>query len=201
MGQLTVYTSDNDTSLKQSGPDAPYYADAYLDVNPLMIAAARKTNVLLRFNFNSLSSSTIISAILSLYYYSYTVDLGVNDPVGRTITCSEVTETGWVYTEACWNHYAGTTHWTAAGGDYTGTNSVNDTVPASFGWMDWDITTLIQHFKTSHSGIANLILTDPNTVAESDYRTTGFRQGNYADVSYRPKLVITYKAVPQIMIF
>jgi len=138
---------------------------------------------LFKFDFTSLpDNATITTATLKLYYFAYSLD----DPVGRNYYIYRLTNTSWT-DSGTWTKYNGVDDWTLAGGDFTTDNGNYSVVPASYGWMTWDITDMVDYFQLNSSEIADLILKDSvesqNSISAMYSSTAG---------SFHPQLVIDY---------
>jgi len=186
---LTIQPADADAYLFQQTPDTNYGTNAeiaVLDYNTLM------SHSLLRFDFSTLPVGAIITAAeLDLYYYM----LEAGDPVGRTYWAHELTQPAWTELGTTWNKYDGTNAWAIAGGDYITTNGASVVMPASFGWVSWNVLNLVKHFQSVHSSIANFLIKDGTE--ENSQTGAGFASRNYAtDYTLRPKLKITYTTGP-----
>jgi len=134
----------------------------------------------------------INSAKLYLYYYS----TYVNDPVGKGVTAYKIRRNDWVESESTWNIYKTGSSWGTAGASNT-TNDIDTTLsgsvnmPASYGWVEIDITDIVKDAITNVSGIVNILLkyTDEDEAAKGAI----FYSKEYSDdTSLRPKLVIEY---------
>ncbi len=131
------------------------------------------------------AGATITSATLSLYYYAN----GGNDPVGRLYGAYRLTRTNWVEAYARWLYYSDTDAWTVPGGDITGTDAVDQTMPASYGWVNWNVLALVGYARTNNINVEFAVMDEsqPGT-AQAD-----FYSNNYTtDTTLRPKLVIGY---------
>jgi hypothetical protein len=140
------------------------------------------------------AGATLTGATLYLYYYSYSTG---SDPVGRTIEAARVLRTDWVETESAWSVYKADSSWTTAGcgsdgNDYSSNGQASQTVPADFGWMEWDVLTILQDCQTAS---VNPIFRLKDSAEESatQYLTLWYsREGSPGDTTLRPKLVIEY---------
>jgi hypothetical protein len=195
MSTLTIQPSTVDVSgLVQQDPDTNYGTNNTLWISSSTINLQRP---LIRFDFSSLPDDAVISqAVLGLYYE----DIFFSNPVGRTYWVYELTQTGWTELGATFNKYDGSNSWVTPGGDYTTTNGASAVVPASFGWMTWDITELVKHFQTSHGKIANLLLRDGVETNNEYGAYVGYSREYTGDTSLRPKLVITYTVTPTLVV-
>ncbi len=166
----------------------------------LGIEGLKNSRSLLKFDFSALPTDAVISAAtLELYYYLYSA----SDPVGRTYWVYELTQTGWVRTEATWNSYKTGSAWVAVGGDYTVTNGASLVVPASYGWMSWNVLALVQHFQSTHAEVAHFLIKDGTEGAsptEIDYLTRLYSYLYTVDPTLCPKLVITYTTTTDLVV-
>ena len=180
-GEITVQPANDDCRIYKSYGGAD---DAELVVNARSDETGR---FLARYSFSTLvAGATITNATLSSYYWAK----GAQDPVGRTYNACMLTQTGW--TEgAKWHLYNGTSSWIALGGDYTTYAIASAVVPASFGWMDWDVTDQVKWFQANASNVADIIVKDSDETA--DY--TGSFYSSENDNVNKPKLVITYTTI------
>ena len=186
---LTIQPSDMDNYLSKGVPDTNYGSGIHIYVRSLTNADYR---MILKFDFSALPDGAVISAATLSIYYNYTS----TDPVGRTYWAYEITQTGWTELGSTWNKYDGTNNWDTAGGDYTTGNGASIVMPAGYGWVDWNVLALVQHFQSAHAKIANFLIRD-NIENSSGGQMARFWSNNYtSDLSLRPKLVITY-AIPQ----
>ena len=182
---LTVQPSNIDCYLHQEAPTTNYGQTTTVLVRSYPSGNCRP---LLKFDFSALpDTATISAATLSLYASSV-----YNE--GITYWAYELTQTGWIENEACWDHYEGTTHWATGGGDYTTTDGASATVPAVNNWMNWDVLNLVKHFQSTHSEVAHFLLKD-ETEDAMDNKLNYFRsRTSGGDTALRPKLVIVYTA-------
>lgn len=195
MSILTIQPNNADALLWNGGPDTNKSNLVTITLDAFVDTGAIQRDVL-RFDFSSLPEGAVISAAtVQMSYYGH----GADDPVGKTVWIYEITQTGWVEAEVCWNHYAGTTHWATAGGDYTVINGASNTIPATHpNWISWDVLALVQHFQSVHSEVANFLLRWGDEAPAVDY-IAQFRGRAYTtDLTLRPKLLITY-TVPYIL--
>jgi len=144
----TITPSSADTFLTSGDPGVNYGTSTALRI--ISGAGVQPDRIVVKFVLSSIpSGSTINTASLQLYYY----DRVVGDPVGRTYTANRVT-TDWVEGTcngcnppplgATWTTTDGTTNWGTAGGDFTATGAASQTVAATFGYITWDVTTIVK---------------------------------------------------------
>jgi hypothetical protein len=146
------------------------------------------------------AGATISNATLYLYYY----DVGLLDPVGRTINCYRLLRTDWHETQSTWNIYKTSNNWTTAGAgsdgnDYTTTNMASAVIPASYGWMSWDVT---EQVKTAQTGSINVEFELRDSVENSAtaYYPSWYSKDYTTDTTKCPKLIITYTTSTNITI-
>jgi len=147
---------------------------------------------ILQFDFSALPAGVSISnATLSLYYVLKTD----NDPVGRVYEARRVVRNDWDYTDASWNDYKTSNTWTTAGASNTTTdvsndNMATDAVPASYGWMDWNVTAIVLTEQADNE-VLNILIQDDAEGSGTNYECK-FWSSTHTTSSLRPKLVITY---------
>lgn len=140
---------------------------------------------ILRFDFSALPDDAIITnATLSLYCWADPC------PADRTYRVYEITQGGWLEMETTWNSYKTGFAWDTAGGDYTTLNGTYMNTTTGIGWKNWTgMYDLIQHFRTEHSEIANILIKDGVENTDPSVRTH-FRSREFG--SNAPKLTINY---------
>jgi hypothetical protein len=196
MSELTVQPSSKDNALWKNDPNTNYgtliYIITYAHASDVMRSLVEFPVV---WGTDIPAGATITSAKLRLYYYNY----GLGDPVGRTINVYRLLRLDWHETQSTWNIFKTSNNWTTAGAgsdgnDHTTINGANAVVPASYGWMEWDITEQVKTAQTGNVNVACLIK-DSNEVASSPYYQTFWYSREYAtNTTLRPKLVVIYTA-------
>ena len=187
MSSLTIQPTTADAAIDgYAGREDTNYWNGELQVTSYSGGNGR---TLLRFDFSELpEGATISSATLSLRYYNKVGTLS-----GRTYGAYRITQTGWVENQATWLSYATGSAWASAGGDFTTDNGATVEMPGSYGWVDWDVTELIQWFQENASEVVNLIIKDgtegDETGAIGYFYSTEVTGGDDAN---RPKLAIEY---------
>jgi len=165
----TFYVAE-DSTLDNQNVNTQHYN--YGGRTEVLVTSKDIRRPILRTNFGSNipTSSNVSSATLYLYYYSGST--GVKDPVGLTYYVDRLTETDWVEgtsngvieTGAVdWFHRQhDTLSWTAEGGTYITTGEGSGTVPAAYGWMQFNVTALVQYAITNGVN-AEWLIRDPST--------------------------------------
>jgi len=142
--------------------------------------------------------STITHVYLALYYYSYDkASSAMPDPTGESIIVQRLLRTGpdpWLETHANWNRYIYGDNWAVAGAagsgtDYSSTGQASTAVPASYGWVHWDVTDQVEAAQTADVDIAFRIAAPG---LETQGTVLQFHSREYADATYRPRLIISY---------
>ncbi len=185
MATLTIQPSTIDSYIHASLPTTNFGSAISLYIQTGTTAFARS---LINFDFSSLSDGASISAAtLELYVnYCYTP---------RTYWLYELTRTTWTELGCTWNTYDGINAWTTPGGDYAVTNGVSIVISTT-GWVSLNVLSLIQHFQSVHSKIANFLIKDETEYTGGSLTTTIRSKDYTADLSLRPKLIITYALIP-----
>jgi len=137
-------------------------------------------------------SANILSAKLYLYYYGY---YGSNNPNGVNVQVYKMTRNDWNETQSSWNNYKTGSSWTTPGGDYvtSSPSGASKVLPASFGFVEFDITDIVKDAIDNVSSHVNPILKYETESGATRYQPFFYsREGTSGDTSLRPKLVIEY---------
>ena len=183
----TIQPPTKDTYLSQYAPTTNYGTATALY---LYNRSSRADRAILEFNTLAMpAGQTISSAELDLYYYAYS---GAN-PSGLTVDAYKLSQTAWVEGQATWNIYSTGNNWSSAGGDYVTSNPAGGSVavPANYGWVEWDVTAIVQDAYTN-SALTEILLKFDTEGVSSGYARADFYSNNYATGANRPKLTITY---------
>lgn len=155
---------------------------------------------ILKFNVSSIpSNATVTSATVELTLVecrngTANKTIGVNK-VNRT--WGEGTKTGIdgataTSGECSWTYSASTTQWTTAGGDFDATVADSKTVGSTTGTVySWNITSMVQGWVANSSTNYGMIFVETTPKSTSN-GTKCFASKEYATVSSRPKLTVTY---------
>ena len=133
-----------------------------------------------QFNLPSLpAGATITSANFSAYYYA-------NEGTAPNGSTYEI--------------HPNTAPWTESGVTWTnkpafGPTSATATVPASYGWMKWDITTLAQSWLSTPATNYGFVVMDDDEDGGVD-RYARFRSKEFTGTAFDPKLEIEYTYTP-----
>lgn len=137
----------------------------------------------------------ITDAELQLYYcYNYYPE---NNPVGRTVLIRRMLRPDWSESQSTWNIYKTGSSWGAPGcdssaTDYTSTDQASDTVPSSYGWMEWDVTAQVQWAQSNDENV--IVRISDSTSTAGYYYSFSTKEA----ASNKPKLVITYVLPPTV---
>ena len=196
---LTIATPSKDTCLDEANPN-----DSLGNLNNMPVQNAGNdyaglVQFAITWGTDIPSGATLTAATLSLYYWAWFS----GDPVGKTYKAQRLLRLNWVEgtyqtpstSGATWTNYECNTPsaWTAAGAssdgnDYTSTDEASDTVPADYGWMDWNVLSQVQTAQTGNIDIGFRIW-DSAPAAAAGAR---FYTKECGDSDYFPKLVIEY---------
>ena len=188
---LEIQPDNLETIFNAEFPDTTYSTQSIIRVS----TTGNKWRGIGKFDFSALpNGATITAATLDLNYFA---TYG-NDAKTRTYWIYELTQTAWVEAQATWNSYTEGSAWAAAGGDYNiETNKSSLAVPASFGWMSWNVLALIQHCQSVHSKIAHFLIKD-GTEGGTQYGCDFHGKRYTTDPTLCPKLIITYIDYPTV---
>ena len=159
--------------------------------------------ILMHFDLSAASAvpagATIVTA--TLHYYVPGGILGSGWPA----KIYRIVQTGWVETQVTWNQYATATAWGTAGCASDGVD-YSSTTPTP---VDWNLQTVgdggwksissalfvafVQDAVTNRARQLHMLFrANPDDFATIGMQYMFIRSKDYSDLSYRPKLVITY---------
>jgi hypothetical protein len=183
---LIIQPSGADTYVRYSAATTNFGTETELWTGDRL--GVHTSRSILRFDFSALPAGVVITAAELLLYYATSSS---PDPAGETYWVYELTQTGWVETEATWNIYKTGSNWASAGGDYTTTDGASLTVPASPPQnMTWNVLNLAKHFQANHACVANFLVRAGTSDSYNTQVNFASRRGAYAGL--RPKLTIAY---------
>jgi hypothetical protein len=186
MSTLTIQPASKDNLGYEAAPADCYGTRTDLQ---LMNITSNRMRTFAEFDLSGLPSGVVLdSATLYLYYYHY----NGTDPSGLTVWAYKLTRTDWSESQSSWNAYKSGSNWTAAGGDYvtSSPSGGSATIPASYGWMNWDVLAIIQ--AAVAAGVAAEFLLRFGTETGGGSEAYFYSKEYTADTTLRPKLVITY---------
>ena len=162
------------------------------------IAGSSAIRGLVHFNLPSVpEDATITDVVIRLYY-------GANEggsTAGRTIDAHALRadRNDWTEEYATWASYKRHTAWTTAGCsstlyDYTTAGSASATVPSSYGWMVWTVTTAVTNAYNDGQTTIGFRIKDRS---EDSTKLTVWWAKEYG--SLRSQLVVTYTFAPPVV--
>ncbi len=187
MSILTIQPSNIDNFLNYADQSTNYGTELELHVGDRLGVYTQRS--LLKFDFSALPDGAVISAAaLGLNYW-----FSDGDPVGETYWAYRLTQIAWTEIGSTWAKYDGYNYWATGGGDYTATDGASITMPASYGWVSWNVLAQVQYAQLNVSKVAHFLI---KSGTAGSYDTQGrFHSNNYTtDTTLCPKLVITYAA-------
>jgi hypothetical protein len=132
--EATVYFPTDDTFVDQINPNT---IDGSLSVLVSRTYSGWQIDTLLKFDLSDIpADQTVVSAVLHLYYFAN----NDGNPVGDAMGVRRVLQ-DWEEETANWYNQPGVESSTTASAE----------VPASFGWMQWDVTSDVQAFAAGTS--------------------------------------------------
>lgn len=186
---LEIQPADKDNWNEQNDPNTNNGASIYLTVGD---RTSYLRHSLIEMDLSAIDpSATIDDADLDLYY-------GVKadtDPVGKTMMVYKLTRTDWSETQSNWTLYKTGSSWSTAGGDYvtSSPSGASAVVPAGYGWMNWDITDIVDDAHGNSDPLEMLIRFQTEGVG--GYSRLYFYSSDYAvDTDLCPKATIYYTA-------
>ncbi|MBN1280958.1 MAG: DNRLRE domain-containing protein [Candidatus Thermoplasmatota archaeon] len=168
-----------DTYIDQTTPDVSYTTTTNLIVSNAYGNDSKEweRDILLVFNVSELSPyAEITSATLNMYYYDY----DVTDPVDRVLSVHHLS-TDWDPQNVTWTtrpkmvfHNISSAH-----------------VPASYGWMTWDLTEDVRQAQLDTTGIVAWQISDINPYQSYNIPLVKFKATETQTV-YSPYLELQY---------
>ena len=141
-------------------------------------------DALARFDVSSIPpGTTITSATYHLYYFQYRD----NDPVNRPLTCYRITS-DWDEETVSWN----TRPTWLPPGQWTDSTPV----PASFGWMEWDVTSDVQAFVNGTETNYGWCIMDETSWPGGNIPITDFRSKEHGQVIPYLEVVVVVGPCP-----
>jgi len=125
----------------------------------------------------------IDSATLKLYFAGRS-----GSPTGKTLYLYKLTQPTWDENSATWNSYSTGNTWTAAGGDYatSSPDGATATVPATWGWISWDVKSLVQDAIDNGESLHLLLILEDEDVSNGNVVLLAGR--DHATIARRPFL-------------
>ncbi len=148
-----TFNATDDTVIDHgSSPNSPHGNGQYIVIRNANGGGGSnifEDDVLVKFDLSTLPSSTTIqSATLNLYFFEW----DDNNPSGRALNLFRITS-DWNENTATWNNQPSTASQPTS----------HSTVPSSYGWMIWDVTTDVQNFINGQATNYGWKITDQNS--------------------------------------
>lgn len=174
-----VYTPSDDTYIDEYTPNQGDIngTKEYLLLRNMNLSGW-ELDTLVMFDLSSIPiAATVESARLHFYYYLYSD----SDPTGNPIKAHRITS-AWSESTTSWN--------TRPVYDPTETDTVS--MPASYGWMQWDVTGDVQDFIDGTETNYGWQIMNATASGNSMIR---FYPKEYADSDYHPYLELKFKTI------
>jgi len=192
----TTLTPSKDTKIGAESPDTNFGSQVNIAAGKLYYP------ILPDITFRSLvefsdpgfpEGTTITHAYLQLYYF----DSAGASPVGGILYAQRLLRVGidpWLETHANWNRYISGSNWNTPGAagsgtDYSSAGQATTIVPASYGWVNWDVTDQVEAAQTASVDMAFRITASG---LETQGAMVYFYSREYTDAAYQPRLIISY---------
>lgn len=159
------------TTIQAVSSDFPATHDTYIDKSSVNLNSGTAVSLdirghssnteraLLAFDLSSIpSGSTVVSASLNLYFFAATSSSAISINAHRVLA-------DWDELQATWRQRLTGTNWTSAGGDYDPAVLASQSVTNTFGWVTWDVTSVVQAWVSGAATNQGLILEAPSGAA------------------------------------
>jgi hypothetical protein len=181
-----IFLPTDDASIWEEYPDDNYGSSDHMGVRNKYGHSSHEdiweVDALIRFDLSSLTDEYVVdSAMLYFYYYECTY----NNCDGRELTCYSITS-DWDEGTVTWNTQP----------SYTTTATSSSAVPATWGWMRWDVTSDVQDYVAGLQTNYGWQVMDTTTWGDYDVPDSRFRTKEYGD--YIPYLKVTYRHINNI---
>jgi hypothetical protein len=164
--------------------DRNYGRSSYLYVR------GKPFRALVKFDLSDLpAGSMILSASLELYKW-----FGVAED-GRTYTANRLTSP-WMETGVTWRERDGVNSWGARGGDFTTEDAAAVVVPDGGGWVNWDVTAMVEGWVSGSHVNHGFLLKDRYEDGDVNKYAAFWSREYGSDPSRRPRLVVEYIETP-----
>jgi len=170
-----------DDSVIFYGNNDPHGNLEYMTVRNAGGGGIYEVDSLVKFSLSSIpDDATIISATLKLYYFEY----NDNSPAGRNLNLYRITG-DWNEETLGWGNRP----------SYASQPTTSATVPGSYGWMSWDVTTDVQGFVSGSFSNYGWKITDENYWGGGNIPVVKFQTKEHE--SYIPYLKI--EVIPSVV--
>jgi hypothetical protein len=178
-----IFNPTDDASIWEQYPDDNYGSADYMLVRNKYGHPTHEdyweVDALIKFDLSGLTDQYIVdSAWLYLYYFDCDFDACED----RELTCYSITS-DWGEGTVTFNTKP----------SFTTTATSSSVVPATWGWMRWDVTSDVQDYVAGLQTNYGWQVMDTTTWGDYDIPGTRFRTKEYGD--YSPYLKVTYRRV------
>jgi hypothetical protein len=163
----------DDTTVDQYQPNYNHGSKAYVIVR--RGGTGYELDALLKFDISSIPAGVTVDAATAGLYYGHWNDA---NPVGRSLKMHRITK-NWNESTATWNNRP----------SYDPNVTSSSTVPASYDWMEWDVTTDVEDFINGTQPNYGWQIRDPSG---GSFPMIYFRSRDYNDANYLPYLEVKY---------
>ncbi|MHC4619526.1 MAG: DUF7901 domain-containing protein, partial [Planctomycetota bacterium] len=171
--QRAVLVPTDDTTVDQYLPNYNHGSKAHVIVR--RGGTGYELDALLKFDISSIPAGvTVDSATVGLYYWHW----NDADPVGRSLRMHRITSD--------WNEP--NTTWSSRP-SYDPNVTSSSTVPASYDWMEWDVSADVQDFVNKTYPNYGWWIRDPSG---GMFPMIYLRSKDYSDANYHPYLEVKY---------
>jgi hypothetical protein len=193
---VLIYASE-DTRIEEVYPTTNYGSSHILSIGS--DPETYSTRSLLEFPVNwgtTIPSDAVITSAFLLVRYS---GHGSPDPENRVVRAQRMLRPTWSENQATWQLYRSGYYWQTYGcgdngDDYTTSGQAEDTIPASYGYMEWDITTQVEWAQDNDENV--LVRLVMKTESSTYYAT--FNSRETGGTGQDPRIIIWYIQPPTV---
>lgn len=174
-----------DAYVRQEYPDENHGLDLDLRAGSGS-TTARANRTFMMFDLSGLAGCDVTAAQLSLYYASEAFG-----GISPTLEIHRVTAS-WSESSVTWSSRSSGMPWTAAGGDFDAVaTSAVTAQAAAFGWLSWDMSSLVTAWLAGTAPNFGLEILEPNDNAGNMGRKLFASAQSGTSPDHRPVLAVT----------
>lgn len=181
-----------DSRIEEANPTTNYGIDGIGVSDLYELYSEQRVRTCIKLD-NESAGGNFSEVLLKVYYYDYFDD----NPSGRYVRAYRLTDSFEEY-EVTWTNSEDGDAWTSAGGDYSTSNYAQTTIPASYGWVTFNVTAMAQYaWQTLGQDLYVLIRFRYENKDADSCTWVWFEHCESGATTLRPYYTVNYTAVEQ----